>query len=159
MKKYLYLLIVVLFIASCEKDNICIDPTTPHLIIRFYDKTNTANLKTVTNLKVSVENSLNEIVNIGAITTTDSISLPLNVDVDYSKIYLTKNVNDTSLGVEDSFDLNYVRDEVFVSRSCGYKTIYSNITIDNTSNNWLENIALLFTEVNNEDQAHIKIFH
>ena len=159
MKKYLFLLIVFLFIASCEKDDICIDPTTPHLIIRFYNKDDTSKVKAVTNLKVSVKNSLDDIIDIGSVATTDSIALPLNVDIDTTKVYLTKNVSETSPGIEDVFDVNYNRDEVFVSRSCGYKTVYNNVNATNTTNDWIQNISFVSTKINNENQAHLTIFH
>ena len=159
MKKILSLIILITITISCEKDNICIDETTPHLIIRFYNSDDTSKLKGVTNLKVAVQNSLDEIIEIGAVATKDSIAIPLNVDVDFSKIYLTKNVNDTSVGIEDSFELNYTREEVFVSRSCGYKTLYNNVSITNSTNNWINNFSLLTTHISDENNAHINIFH
>ena len=33
-----FLLLLFLILLSCEKDDICVDGDTPHLIIRFYDK-------------------------------------------------------------------------------------------------------------------------
>lgn len=161
MKKYLFVLLIMSFFSSCEKDDICIDETTPHLVIRFYDKTSTSTLKTVTNLKVEVENSNDEFIQIGNTTSLDSIVLPLNVDLDLTNIRLTKNFSETSVGIENSFTLNYNRENVFVSRSCGYKTIYKNIikSDENLSVDWIQNINLLFTNIDNEDHAHINIFH
>ena len=161
MKKYLFVLLMVSFFTSCEKDDICIDEVTPHLVIRFYDKIDNTKLKKVTNLKVEVENSNNEFIQIGSTKSLDSIVLPLNVDVDLTKIKLTKNFTETSDGISNSFTLNYNREEVFVSRSCGYKTIYHNLSKsdENLSSDWIQNINLLFTDVDNENQAHIKIFH
>ena len=161
MKKYLVVLLMVSFFTSCEKDDICIDEVTPHLVIRFYDKIDNTKLKKVTNLKVEVENSNDELVQIGSTKSLDSIVLPLNVDVDLTKIKLTKNFTETSDGISNSFTLNYNREEVFVSRSCGYKTIYHNLSKsdENLSSDWIQNINLLFTDVDNENQAHIKIFH
>jgi len=158
-KKIRFLLIGMVLIVSCEKDNICIDETTPHLIIRFYNSDDTSKLKGVTNLKVAVQNSLDEIIEIGSVATKDSIAIPLNVDTDFSKIYLTKNVNDTSDGIEDSFEVNYTREEVFVSRSCGYKTLYNNVSITNSTYNWIDNFSLLTTRISDENNAHINIFH
>jgi len=161
MKKYLFLLIVFLFSTSCETDTICIDETTPHLVIRFYNKDDISKFKKVTNLKVSVKNTLDESVQIGSVSSIDSIALPLNVDLDLTKIYLTKNATDTSDGIENTFILNYSREEVFVSRSCGYKTIYNTINISdsNITNDWITNILVIKTEVDNENQAHLNIFH
>jgi hypothetical protein len=161
MKKYLFVLLIVSFFASCEKDDICIDETTPHLVIRFYDKTSTSTVKAVTNLKVEVENSNDEFVQIGNTASLDSIVLPLNVDFDLTKIRLTKNFSETSAGIVNAFTLNYNREEVFVSRSCGYKTIYRNVnkSDENLSSDWIQNINLLFPDIDNENQAHITIFH
>ena len=161
MKKYLVVLLVISFFASCEKDDICIDEVTPHLVIRFYDKIDHTKIKSVPNLKVEVENSNDDFIQIGSTKSLDSIVLPLNVDIDLTKIRLTKNFSATSAGITNSFTLNYDREEVFVSRSCGYKTIYHHLSKsdENISSDWIQNISLLFTNVDNENQAHINIFH
>jgi len=161
MKNYLVFFLVVSFFASCEKDDICIDAVTPHLIIRFYDKTVPTNTKAATNLKVEVENSNSELIQINTTATTDSIALPLNVDLNLTKIRLTKNVTDSSAGILNSFTLNYESEEVFVSRSCGYKTVYHNLNVSDEiiSSDWIQNINLATTDVENENQAHINIFH
>ena len=159
MKKYLLLLIPMIFLFSCEKDNICIDETTPHLIIRFYDKLHPLKTKQVTNLKVEVEDDDSNIIQIGSNGSRDSIAIPLNVTIDFTKIHLTKNFTDDSVGVEDSFQINYTKEDVFVSRSCGYKTLYHDITTTNLTDNWIQSISLQATDITNESAAHINIFH
>ena len=63
MKK-LKIIIVSILIAncfwSCEKDDICEagTPTTPNLIIEFYDNLNAGTKKEVTNLNVVAEGSI-----------------------------------------------------------------------------------------------------
>ena len=55
MKKIISLLLLFTFgLSSCEKDDICDanTPTTPRLVITFYDNAAPTTLKTVTNLKV-----------------------------------------------------------------------------------------------------------
>lgn len=157
IKILLFVFIIAFY--SCEKDDICIEENTPHLIIRFYDKVNTSETKNVEQLKVSVKNSLDEIIDIGAITTTDSIVIPLNVDLDNTQIILSKNTNGTNDNI-DGFTLNYMRDEIFISRSCGYKILYKDIQINNlATNDWIENIARNNTNIENETAAHLSIFH
>jgi hypothetical protein len=54
MKKIILLLFVIVYsFSSCEKDDICDanTVTTARLVISFYDVTNSAILKNVTNLK------------------------------------------------------------------------------------------------------------
>jgi len=161
MKKKLVIILLISFFASCEKDDICIDETTPHLIVKFYDKDNPDDAKKVTNLKVEVENYLDEKIQIDNVSSRDSIILPLNVDLDLTKIYLTKNVTDDNPdGIEESFILNYSREDVYVSRSCGYKTIYKSINVsDELTDDWIQTITIVEENVENENQAHLNIFH
>ena len=147
------------FFASCEKDDICIEETTPHLIIRFYDKTNPSQPKNVEKLLVAVKNSSNEAIEIGSITAvTDSIVLPLNVDINFTKISLSRNTTPTT-GEIDDFVLNYNRNEVFVSRSCGYKVLFDEIEPTTLTTTWIDNISINNSTIENETAAHLSIFH
>ena len=57
-------------------------------------------------------------------------------------------------------------EEVFVSRSCGFKAIFNNVSVSSdVSNDWiigltetLENTIIIPT-IDNETAAHVKIFH
>jgi len=160
-KIFFRIIVLVLFttLISCEKDDICIEENTPHLIIRFYDNLDATSTKEVEQLKVTVKNSLDQEIQIGEIKTTDSIVVPLNVDLDYTEILLSKNTNGTNDNV-DSFTLNYIQNEVFVSRSCGYKILYEDIQpINPVANDWIENISRNNTNIDNEAAAHLSIFH
>lgn len=156
-KKIIGFVFLISMFSSCETDTICIDETTPHLIIQFYDKSD-LKLKAVTNLKVSVENASEDTIAVFETATSDSIAIPLNVDIDFTKIYLSKNTSETS-GITDEVLLNYTRRNTFVSRSCGYKTLYSDVkSTTATDNSWIENVSVL-KEIDNENQTHLKIFH
>ena len=55
MKKYyLFLLLIALLISSCEKDDFCIEPITPNMIIRFYNATNISETKAVNDLTINI---------------------------------------------------------------------------------------------------------
>jgi hypothetical protein len=66
----------------------------------------------------------------------------------------------------DVITINYDIEEVFVSRSCGFKAIFNNVSISSDiSNDWiigltetLENTITIPT-IDNETAAHVKIFH
>jgi len=155
---YLFLVLLLPFLANCERDDICIDATTPHLIIRFYDNLNTNQTKNVNNLAIFIESDVDDIQIGSIITATDSITIPLSVIEDFTKIRLSKNTTDDS-GIIDEFTLNYTRNEIFVSRSCGFKTIYQEVQSSGTTNEWIENISIINTTIENEQAAHISIFH
>jgi hypothetical protein len=157
MKKYYLLLsIIALLISSCEKDDFCIEPVTPNMIIRFYNATNITQTKPVTDLSVYSEGFDELYTN----ANLDSILIPLDV---------TSNQIIYNLSSESNLDvitINYDIEEVFVSRSCGFKAIFNNVSISSDiSNDWiigltetLENTITIPT-IDNETAAHVKIFH
>lgn len=151
MKKYLIALItIVFFITSCEKDDICIDPTTPNLIIRFYDNDNPLDYKSVAHLTVWAEGNdpLQNYVDV----SKDSIALPLNFSEDFTVYHLSAN------DVDDTITINYTKNEIFISRSCGYKYNFGNLNLTNISNNWILNTQITNQTIQNETE-HIKILH
>ena len=76
MKKYyLFLSLIALLISSCEKDDFCIEPITPNMIIRFYNATNISETKAVTDLTVNP----NDLDSIYTNVSIDSIVIPLDV--------------------------------------------------------------------------------
>ena len=61
------------------------------------------------------------------------------------------------------FDLTYIRENIYVSRSCGYKTLYYEVDIElkDDEDNWIETIEPTEEPLNivNQDAAHVKIYH
>jgi Family of unknown function (DUF6452) len=166
MKKITVLLLFTFAFYSCEKDDICAEstPTTPKLIIRFYDISNQEDTKSVTGLKVTSFDDNNVEVDISNlnILTTDSINLPLRTDVDLTKFVLYKDyVDDVAIGNPDTVTIRYEREDVYVSRACGFKTIFKNLSFsfENDSDNWIVNDEIINSIIDNETTAHVKIFH
>ena len=81
MKKIiLFLFVLALSFSGCEKDDICDanTPTTPRLVIGFYDFLNPSVLKNVTDLKVIGDGMPKGVLFNGAETTSaNTISIPL----------------------------------------------------------------------------------
>ena len=155
IKKILLIILTITFF-SCERDDICIDETTPKLIVVFYDNNNPLERKDAPNLKVAID-SLGTFIEVSPISN-DSITIPLRVDVDLTKIRLTKQETDED-EITDDFNLNYIRDEVFVSRSCGFKTTYSETDAENLTNNWISSLTINNQTITDETTKHISIFH
>jgi hypothetical protein len=159
IKNSLKLIAIIFIIAltSCERDDICTEAITPHLVVRFYDSANPTQTKNVSNLSIFVDSLGTDVLIGSVISSTDSIAIPLRIDEDLSKIKLSKNISGTDLA--DDFKLNYSRSAVFVSRSCGFKTIYENLTVSDLTTNWIQNISVNKSIIDNETEAHISIFH
>lgn len=157
MKKYfLFLSLIALLISSCEKDDFCIEPITPNMIIRFYNATNISETKAVTDLTVNP----NDLDSIYTNVSIDSIVIPLDVTSNQIIYNFSSGTN------VDILTIDYEIEEVFVSRSCGFKAIFNNVTVtSDVSNDWiigltetLENTITIPT-IDDESAAHIQIFH
>ena len=149
MKKYIIPIIAIItLIVSCEKDDICIDPVTPQLVIRFYDNADPTEYKSQSSLYVWAEGKDSIYSNV----STDSIALPLNPAEDFTTYHLSSN------SIEDEITINYTREEVFVSRSCGFKYNFNTLNLTDVTNNWIISTEITNQTVENETE-HIKILH
>ncbi|WP_339628903.1 DUF6452 family protein [uncultured Maribacter sp.] len=155
----------ILAVASCEKDDICVEGGTPLLVIEFYDINDTSSLKTVPTLRV-VGVGKNVTVNtIADRTALKTISIPLKTDVDVTSFIMISGSTSAEDGSEtgnvDTLNFSYKRLEDFLSRGCGfvvnYDSLQANITTD--TNNWIKDIEVIRSQVINSDSTHVKIFH
>ena len=167
MKKIFTLLIIALTFSSCEKDDICDanTPTTPRLIIDFYDATNPTVLKNVVNLKV-IGYGLADEDALGTFNGVSQIALPLKTTEDITKYRLILNSTSTTSINEDELQFDYTREDVFVSRACGYKTIFTlnptnSVSITDASvpdGVWIQEHTIETTNIYDENETHIKIY-
>jgi len=177
MKKIVaFLLILTFSFSGCEKDDICDanTPTTPRLVITFYDINNPAVLKNVNNLKVIGDGMTEGIVfnsasdNSKYLTNGNTISIPLKTDANtttYSFILNSGNLNPTLIDI-DNVIFNYTRNDIFVSRACGFKTLFTFVpslplvhtAVPVTKQKWMQYISVEKSNIDNEDETHIKIF-
>lgn len=183
MKKTVLLLtLLAMAFSGCEKDDICDSntPTTPRLVIQFYDATNPSVLKNVTNLKVTGTGMSEPIIFNDAVTTNakylvtaNTISLPLKVNGDNTEYSLQLNSGNSNpiLVTTDTLDFNYSRKTEYVSRACGFKTLFTLNALSNANppiilnNNsaiqegqWIKNIQISTSNIATENETHVKIF-
>jgi Family of unknown function (DUF6452) len=174
MKKILLLLLLAFSFSACEKDDICdaTTPTTPRLVIDFYDNFNPTVKKNVENLKIIGDDLTTGIVfnptstgELKYLINSSSIKIPLRTDQDVVKYKFIYNSGNTIPGLinEDVLEINYTRKDVFISRACGLKTLFLlnsqngfNLILD--SNNWIKEIVKQKLSIENENEVHVKIF-
>jgi len=160
LKNKSLLICLFLFLLSCEPDDICLSSIedTPKLILGFYDQ-NTGELKEVNNLKIQGLSNQE----IYTYQTIDSIGIPLKNSENLTVYTLTKDFNEnTSIsGNEDKIYFNYNYNWNYISRACGFITTYDiqDIIIKNDSENWILNTEIIETNIIDEKNIHVKIFH
>ena len=156
----------MLSLSSCEKDDICTEDTTPRLIVEFYDISNPSTLKNVVNLKVKGVGAYNDL-DLGTFNGVSKIELPLNPsssNTQYS--FVLNSASSSSNPNEDIIDFNYATQTVYVSRACGFKTIYELNNLDGVIYSdastpdtvWIQNLTIETTSITTENETHVKIY-
>jgi Family of unknown function (DUF6452) len=166
MKKIYLALLIAFTFSSCEKDDICdaATSTTPRLIIEFYDVSNPTTLKTVSNLGIIAPGFTTGI----GFTGVSKIQVPLKITDDVTSFSFIQNGSDdvTTNDNIDEIQINYTRNNVFVSRACGYMTVF---TLNNTNGIvktdaatpdglWIQNITITTSNITTENETHVKIY-
>ncbi len=157
---FLLLFIGAIVLSSCERDDICIDDTTPNFVLRFFDNDDPTDFKTINQLSIKSTTSITAGDSL-LFSSVDSISIPVNTTTNSTQYILTVNSNDASTLNRDTLTITYVAQDVFVGRSCGFKSIFNNVTYNVTvdSDNWIQGIEVVTDQIENETQAHLKILH
>lgn len=159
------LFIGILAVASCEKDDICVEGDTPLLVIEFYNINDTSALKTVPTLRVVGVGQNVTVSTVADRTALNTISIPLKTDVDVTSFIILSASASAEDGSEtgniDTVNFSYKRLEDFLSRGCGfvvnYDSLQANVSAD--TNNWIKDIEIIRSQVINSDSTHVKIFH
>ncbi len=178
--KFIIIPIIILMIGitiSCERDDICPESTstTPKLLIDFFDFGNQENSKNVFNLLIAGVG--NEFA-LSTFTQEDNINLPLKtVNPDTGEMSISTQYilikdydnNDTpdnftdDTGNQDIITINYKPELIFVSRACGFKTIFNDveIIIEPDNDNWIlkEESANDSQPIEDETTTHFNLFH
>ncbi|KRP25960.1 DUF6452 family protein [Polaribacter sp.] len=149
MKKILTILVLFCVITSCEKDDFCtLNPITPKLVLRFYDNVNKTQLKNVNQLYVWAAGKDSILVN----QSTDSISIPLNSIANETVYNFSKG------NVVNQFTIQYTPQQIYVSRSCGFKVNFDEVSYI-SSNTWIADFEVTTITIKNQNAAHVQIFH
>ncbi|SNR33402.1 hypothetical protein SAMN06265371_101388 [Lutibacter agarilyticus] len=150
MRKLFFLIVITLVaISGCEKDDICIEGTTPFLVIRFNDSDDQSEYKSI--LLDSVRVIENELY--AANTTLDSLYIPLDTNENFTTYEIAAN------GLVDEMKISYTRTAIFVGRACGYKINFEDFELESNTTNWIKGIDINNNIIDNDTIAAITIFH
>ncbi|MCC4213372.1 DUF6452 family protein [Leeuwenhoekiella parthenopeia] len=156
------ILLIVLTTYSCERDDICAasTPTTPGLTIGFRSNENTLEAKP---LNLDVYNI--DRTKVIQFRNASSISIPLRTDTTTTVFLFEKNPGNPDANEDpediDTLIINYTPQEVFISRACGYKVIFTNLEIRPRpgATRWIDDININLRTVENEDTTQVYISH
>ncbi|WGK64589.1 DUF6452 family protein [Croceiramulus getboli] len=148
-------------VSGCERDDICAQstPTTPLLIIEFYDVDNQTDLKPVTNLLVQATDVEEPFQLFNGVSR---IALPLKTNELSTAYTLTLNAGSEQAENTDELVIDYETLEEFISRACGFKVTYNNVEImdiPGTDGSWIQGLNQEQFNITNENEAHLFIFH
>jgi len=149
----LFSISILLTSTSCEKDDFCIqNPVTSNLIIRFYDDANRLTLKRVNPIFVWAQNK-DTISNFNG-SSIDSLFIPLNSLASETVYYIAKGTD------VDTLTIKYTTKEEYVSRSCGFRVLYNDVSFSINNSSWIKNLSTeIITTIDNQNAAHVQIFH
>ncbi len=155
------MLILAVSFWNCEKDDICAQETitTSRLVMEFYDANNPSELKNVTNLGIAEPTFETGF----AFNAVSKIVVPLRTNQDITTINFVLNGSDedTSNDISDVLTFNYNRFNSYISRACGYKTIFTlndSNGIELPTNNWIVNFEIIQPTITDENETHVKIY-
>ncbi|MCO4823160.1 MAG: hypothetical protein KC469_13915 [Flavobacteriaceae bacterium] len=171
------LIFTAVILLSCEKDDICAEATstTPKLVIEFYDIIDPDIPKAVSRLLVYGLSENGEITPLQDETVSNktTVSVPLQTNLDETRIVLHRDFeiddngtpdnpdDDIVLGNPEELRILYTREDIYVSRACGYKMIFNDLGLTSIQDgdNWIINSEIINSTVENELSVHVKIFH
>src|SRR5690606_14381293 len=112
------------------------------VIIEFFDVANPTTPKNVTNLLVKENGVLSGFTFNG----TNKIQVPLRTNIDTTVLDFILNGADTNASNDETIPLtfNYERDNIFISRACGYKTVFNltNVLPTDLIGTWISSLTI-----------------
>ncbi|MFY7672273.1 DUF6452 family protein [Tenacibaculum sp. MEBiC06402] len=158
LKQLFVFTLLIVIISSCEKDDFCeFSSPTPNLVLRFYDKDVNDDLKIVQRLSIIAQSKSDSLYTNRSV---DSIAIPLNTNA-FETIYIFKrNEIDGNLANNETATLTikYTPEEEYLSRSCGFRFVFKDITFEKTG--WIDSLSITTLEsINSQQNAHVNIFH
>lgn len=159
--------LILISILGCQRDDICPESaeTTPLLIIRFYDNEEPTEARAPQNMLVNAVDSDTILRRF----SQDSIAIPLRTDRDITDYVFTLNApldpddeEEENMANSDTISFSYGREEEYINRACAYKIRYLGLRLqllnEPGEGNWVQDIQIEETNVEDQNQAHVSIF-
>lgn len=169
MKKllaYSTLLLGILALTACEKDDICPEgtDTTPLIFMKFY-RVEDQNQSNTTGTVYAKAIGFNDTI----FRKGNELKLPLQINKEETTWVLTLNSVDEEnqpIVRQDTLKFLYTPKTDYLNKACGYRTTFvlneqtkMPILNDNKEGNWISIYELQTSFIENEQEEHLKIFY
>ncbi|MBS7321831.1 MAG: hypothetical protein KIG55_09595 [Myroides sp.] len=164
MRKIWFVGLLALSLSACEKDDICDggESVTPNVVIDLYDRLETENLKSAVKIAIIAQDFKDTLF----FYNRSKIDLPLQINTTetvWDLVLYIPTANNDTLFRKDQLKFNYTPEALYVSKACGYKTIFHDFNAVKTSNtsatSWIQSIYKITNEISNTNNAHIQLYY
>jgi hypothetical protein len=158
VQNYILALVSLLILLSCEKDDVCVENDSVYINLVFYSVEDGSTAKSVSGFSLLGLNG--DIVQNYDNTTVAAIALVLPTNETSYDLVLQKrtDVDGLTINTNDTLNFNYTPKATYVSRACGYIRIYTDLSINSTSN-WINEVIVNSSEINSNNDEHVAILH
>lgn len=163
MKRFIILIYCSFFIlTSCQHNDVCAEnePTTPRLVIEFYNADQPSQTKPVNSFNARALNAEEFYFKDQPITDT-IVALPLRTDQHSTTYEFVIGQADSLTQLKDTIKLSYTPEETYINRACGFREKFNTLKAKTESNNhWINTIKVPdSTNISNEKTTHLYIYH
>ncbi len=164
MKKIGFVSLCIFVFLACEKDDICAggESVTPNIVIDLYDQIEPDNLKQAVKIAAVASGFTDTLF----FERTSKIELPLQINTNATDwnltLYELTPTNDT-IFKKDELKFTYTTEALYVSKACGYKTIFHEFNAvkspNTTNDSWIKSIYKVTNEITTNNNAHIQLYY
>lgn len=154
---------VFFMVQSCQYNDICTaeTPGTPKLLIQFYNADRPGLLKEVEGFNAK---AIGDTAYYFESPVTDTIvALPLNTNASKTSYEFVIYQDDSTKIKRDTISFTYKTEDVFISRACGFKDIFTDFEVEWELSNtgWIKNRRIIDTtkRITNERKAPLYIYY
>ena len=165
MKKNLFLIIGILFLlTSCQHNDICTEnqPSTPRLVIKFYDYDFPTHLKAVEDFNAKEINSTDFYFENNKNDTIVQIPLQTSENQTIYEFVIHKDQEEEE-EKSQQIKFNYNTEEIYINRPCGFKNTFDNLEaelIEENTDHWIKEIEIPHENtIDDENTTHLYIYH
>lgn len=155
-----FIILYLLLILSCEKDDICLEgtPSTSRIIVLFLDNENPEDKKAVDKLLISglIKKDTFKLF------SGDSLAIPLRNNRDFTQLRFSLNTSSQTI-LFDSIQINHKQFDTYINRACGFKSTF--ILKDpfhyrlTQGIGWIKQIKKIRDTISDEESSHLAIYH